>query len=127
MAEFFQILGALREQMSATLSRTDVLRALIWPIGILMIATLGLVYAKAPEWLLIIFAAMLVGSMFLYCASYVFCLINDRDALRSERYSLNKLAIEHGIYGDSVIGMKAVQDQPQALPAPSGQKIEGKT
>jgi hypothetical protein len=46
MTEFFQIFAALREQMNATLSRSDVLRALIWPMGILMTVTLGLVFAK---------------------------------------------------------------------------------
>jgi hypothetical protein len=35
----------------------------------------------------------------------VFCLLKDPDALRSERYVLHKMAIEHGIYGDSRIGL----------------------
>jgi hypothetical protein len=35
----------------------------------------------------------------------VYCLINDRDALRSEKYSLNKMAVEHGLLGDSTAGV----------------------
>lgn len=105
MTNFIQIVASLREQMNATLSRTDVLRSLIWPMSVLMTATIGLVFANAPGWLLIVFAAMLVANTLLYGCSFVFCLINDRDSLRSEKYSLQKMAIEHGLYGDSRIGL----------------------
>jgi hypothetical protein len=115
MTDFLQIVQSLREQMHATLARSDVLRALIWPIGILMTATLGLTFAKAPDWLLIVFAVLVVLSILLYGAAYTFCLINDRDALRSEKYSLHKMAIEHGVYGDSRIGL--IEPDP-VLPNP---------
>lgn len=105
MAEFGHILTALREQMQANLSRSDVLRALFWPMSALMTATLGLVVAKADFWLLLMFASLLVANIVLYGASFVFCLLKDRDALRSERYSIQKLAIEHGVYGDSRTGL----------------------
>jgi hypothetical protein len=105
MTEFLQIVAALREQMHATLSRSDVLRALVWPMGILMTFTLGLVVVHAPIWLLATFGTLAAMSTILYGASYIFCLLNDRDSLRSETYSLNKMAIEHGIYGDSRIGI----------------------
>jgi hypothetical protein len=68
-----------------------VLRALIWPMGILMTVTLGLVFAKAPTWLLVVFSTMAVISALLYFSSYIFCLLKDRDALRSETYSLKRL------------------------------------
>src|SRR5260221_115953 len=105
MADFLRIFAALREQMHATLTRSDILRALIWPLGIIMTTTVGLVAANAPHWLLVIFSCLLVLNMLLYAASYIFCLITDRDALRSETYSLQKIAIEHGLYGDRRIGI----------------------
>jgi hypothetical protein len=100
----------------------------VWPTSILMVVTLGLVYAKAPTWLLIIFAAMFVLSMILYGFSYTFCLLNDRDALRSEKYSLNKLAIEHGLIGDSSAGLFEVGEtrQQRALPPDTTKHIERK-
>lgn len=45
-----------------------------------------------------------VASVPLYGFAYVYCLLYDRDALRSERYSLQKMAIEHGMIGDSKTG-----------------------
>jgi hypothetical protein len=102
---FLQVFASLHQQMNATLTRSDVLRALIWPMGILTTITLGLVIGKAPDWMLVAFSAMTVLSFLLYGAAYVFCLIKDRDCLRSETYSLHKMAIEHGVYGDSATGL----------------------
>jgi hypothetical protein len=90
MPDFLNFVSMMREQMNATLLRSDVLRALIWPLGILMLATLGLVHAGAPHWLLVVFSVLFVLCALLYGASYVFCLINDRDSLRSEKYSLTQ-------------------------------------
>jgi hypothetical protein len=50
---------------------------------------------------------VLVAVIALYGTAYVFCLLKDRDALRSESYSLHKLAIEQGLLGDSTTGMFA--------------------
>ena len=36
---------------------------------------------------------------------FMFCLFKDRDALRSERFSLRKMEIEKGLYGDSDLGL----------------------
>ncbi len=41
----------------------------------------------------------------LYICSYAFCLFSNPDALRSEKYTLHKMAIEHGLYGDNVTGV----------------------
>jgi hypothetical protein len=95
----------LREQMNATLSRSDVLKPLAWLIGILTGATALFLYAKAPEWLVASLGISLLFSILSYFGSCLFCLLNDRDALRSEKYSLNKMAIQHGVFGDSIAGI----------------------
>lgn len=41
--------------------------------------------------------------------AYNYLLIKDRDALRSESYTLNKLAIEKGLIGDSDAGVVNVE------------------
>ena len=89
MADFLQLISTLREQMNATLSRSDVLRPLAWLIGILTTAIILMVVAKGPEWLLILMSVLLVFSIGIYFFAYVFCLFRDRDALRSEKYSLH--------------------------------------
>jgi hypothetical protein len=126
MADFLQLVSLLREQMHASLSRTDVLRALIWPIAILLIAILGLAYEKAPDWLIVILTIMFILSLLLYGASYVFCLLNDRDALRSEKYSLHKIALEHGLVGDSSTGLMDLDANPKLVDNSAPLKIEGR-
>jgi hypothetical protein len=105
MADFLQLITMMREQMNATLSRSDVLKPLAWLIGILATATIVPLFDKPPEWLLIALVTGLMLCVALYGCAYVFCLLKDRDALRSEKYSLQKMAIEHGMYGDSRIGL----------------------
>ena len=51
--------------------------------------------------MLSIFSGLL---LVVYVFSYVYLLFNDRDALRSERFTLSKMAIERSITGDSLRG-----------------------
>jgi len=125
LADFAQLVTMLREQMNATLSRSDVLKPIAWLIGILATATLALTFSKAPEWLLICVAICMLFAVALYVGAYVFCLIKDRDALRSEKYSLQKMAIEHGILGDNMTGIidsTATEVQPASVSAISPPK-----
>lgn len=113
MSNFLQFAASLREQMHATLSRSDVLKALVWPTGLLMSSLVALVFGNAPTWMLVIFVILLVLDLLLYGSAYVFCLFNDRDSLRSEKYSLHKLAIERGIFGDDKNGIIDIEEPPQ--------------
>jgi membrane protein YdbS with pleckstrin-like domain len=105
MPDFLRIAATLREQMQADLSRSDVLRVLIWPILILMLALLTAVQAKAPSWALIGIAAFVGFFLVVYAFAFIGLLVYDRDALRSEKYTLHKMAIEHGLFGDSQVGL----------------------
>jgi hypothetical protein len=101
MTEFLQFVSTLREQMSAALSRSDILRPLTWLVGMFLLATVSLITAKSDQWIIIV---LLVSIILLYLWAYLYCLIRNPDALRSERYSLQKMAIEHGLLGDSTSG-----------------------
>lgn len=105
MADFTQLVSLLREQMNATLSRSDALKPLAWLIALLLAAIALSSWVRAPEWLLISESVMLVCSVLLYLGAYIFCLITDPDALRSEKYSLQKLALEQHLIGDSTTGL----------------------
>ena len=102
---FGQMLTAMREQMNATLSRSDVLKPLAWLVGLLLFASVAMVLAKAEP--VIQYGCLVTTALtvVLYAGAYLFCLKHDRDALRSEKYSINKMAIEHGLLGDSVTGI----------------------
>jgi bacteriorhodopsin len=103
--DFLGLVATLREQMQANLSRSDVLRVLIWPVLILIFGLVAAERTEAPAWALIgigVFAALF---LLIYALAFVFLLIFDRDALRSEKYSLHKMAIEHGLLGDDRTGL----------------------
>jgi hypothetical protein len=114
MANFSQLISSLREQMNATLSRSDVLKPLAWLIGTLTITTVLMVYVQSPNWLLVVMAMLLVAIIILYGWAYGFCLLKDRDALRSEKYSLHKMAIEHRLIGDNSTGLFEPDETNQA-------------
>ena len=104
MTDFLQLVSVLKEQMNAALSRSDILRPLTWLVGLFLFATVSLVATEAPQWMLIGAGLLLGLTVFLYLGAYVYCLIYNPDALRSERYSIQKMAIEHGLVGDSAAG-----------------------
>lgn len=116
--------------MNATLSRSDVLRPLVSLVSIIGFACVVLAYVKAPVWLVTLCGICFVGAILLYAGSYLYCLFRDRDALRSEKYSLHKMAIEHGIYGDSASGITEIPgNSPQGVPTISAPKatIDGES
>ena len=122
MTDFLQFVTALREQMAASLSRSDVLRPLAWAVGILLFSLVTLVLSgKAPSWLLVIMVILIILVVVLYIGAYVFFALKNPDALRSEKYSLSKMAIEHGVYGDSaseIIDPSIANPSYRALPSP---------
>ena len=126
MADFLAMVATLREQMQAELTRTDALRPLIWPVGGLLLALTTAIAFKAPGWLLVTLAGAAGVMLLAYLCSYGFFAIKDPDALRSEKYILHKMAIEHGLIGNSQIGLHKVDDLPpdtkaiDALPSPGG-------
>jgi len=123
MPDFLQYVTTLREQMQADLSRSDVLRVLIWPIMILLVMFISAVYARAPDWALIGLGGFAAIFLVIYAVAFVFLLFTDRDSLRSEKYSLHKMAIEHGLYGDNSTGLLDT-DNPARLIASSSGKTE---
>ena len=96
--------------MSAELTRSDVLRSLIWPNAGLLLALVGIASAQGPEWLLRTLVVLLCAFMTLYGLAYVYFALTDSDALRSEKYKLQKMAIEHGLFGDSQTGLRPIED-----------------
>jgi hypothetical protein len=105
MPEFLHFLSELREHMQAELTRSDILRALIWPNAGLLLALIALATGHVADWLVTDVFYMLCFFLGLYGLVYIVCFFIDRDALRSEKYKLQKMAIERGIYGDSTTGV----------------------
>lgn len=113
MAEFWATVA----QHVAGGSRTDVLRALVWPNAMLLIALVWASTKGAPATVQFLLAALLVGFMVLYGVSYVAFGKKDPNLLRSEKFNIEKLAIERGVYGDSAKGIIDVAFNDKKLPA----------
>lgn len=64
--------------------------------------------------------------MLIYLASYIIYALKNPDALRSEKYTLSKMAIEKNLIGDDISGLIEVgdYDNPPASPALPN-KLEG--
>lgn len=87
-------------------SRSTVLRPLGWLASICVAAILGGVGFGAPVWLIILLAILFGFSVAFYLAAYAYCLLTGKtELLRSETYSIQKLAIEKGFVGDSLTGV----------------------
>ncbi len=98
-------LKALFHQATAYGTRSTVLNPLGWLIALLLPATIGSFYFKTPTWLGVILAILSFLSVILYFFSYIYFMFKDRDALRSEKFSLQKLLIEKGFFGDDTQGL----------------------
>jgi hypothetical protein len=114
MADFLQLVATLREQMNAELTRTDALRPLVWPVAGLLLTLSVALTAGAEKWLLILLTIALGIMLVAYLVGYTYFALRDPDSLRSEKYKLQKMAIEHGLLGDSLMGLKRIEENPQA-------------
>jgi hypothetical protein len=66
-------------------------------------------------------------AVLLFCGTYVYLVLHDIDALRSEQFTLEKMRLEKGVLGDSLSGFREVTDHSAATPASGalGQKTGG--
>ena len=103
---------ALLQQASAEGSRSTALKPLGWLVGILCAATTALFSLLNPLqlWVAIAFVALTAVAVLGYLGVYFYLMIKDRDALRSERYSIQKLAIEKSIVGDNLSGTLQIDE-----------------
>tara|TARA_B100000959_G_scaffold244599_1_gene268640 strand:- start:3204 stop:3590 length:387 start_codon:yes stop_codon:yes gene_type:complete len=112
------LIRAFLEQASAKGSKSTILKPLAWMMTICISATLTSAHFSLYVWIVYLFAGFSCITMALYLIAYLYCLVKDRDALRSETYSIQKMAIEKGFVGDDISGVLPIER------APSGQLIE---
>ena len=106
-------------------SRSTVLRPLGWLLAICASSAIASMEVRAPQWVVSVFMIMCIATVALYLIAYIFCLFADRDALRSETFSIQKLAIEKGYIGDSSTGILEGVNLERALDqAAGGEKKE---
>jgi hypothetical protein len=107
-------------------SRSTVLAPLTVALGVFLSGTLISVLIKAPESLTWVMAGCVVLCALTFLGAFIFCLITDKDSLRTEKFHLEKMAIEHGIIGDSTAGIIQVADGRSANDIDQLTRIEAK-
>jgi hypothetical protein len=87
-----------------------------WLIFVLLTGLLAAPKLKAPGWVIVLLATAFGIVFLIYLAAYVYFALKAPDALRSEKFTLSKLAIEKSVKGDNIAGFI---DPTKELPPPS--------
>jgi hypothetical protein len=123
MLEYFK---SLLQHAKIGYSRTSALNPVQW---IFVVSTGGLLASlgfHAPPWILILFGVFSALTLILFGFSFLFFVFKDKDALRSERYSISKIAIEKGLIGDDLKGLLDVDSELVAQSSPRLLESAGK-
>lgn len=107
-----ELMRHVLEGASAKGARSTALHSLQWGIGLLLAGIPASVLAQSPEWVIIVIVVLLSLVIAVYILAYLFLLFTDRDALRSEQFTLSKMAIERGLIGDNLTGL--LEEHPGA-------------
>lgn len=102
----------IRELLSrsdASGSKSTILKPLTWFLALIIGGILTLLKFGSPIWLTIMLAVIFC----LGVAVFFFVYIYYRDSLRSEKFTIQKLAIEKGIMGDDVTGIAPLSNNRQ--------------
>lgn len=110
-----QVLRHFFERSSAKGARSSALHSLHVAIGLDFSGMMAAIWLDAPEWAVKLLAVILVVLFLVYVFAYLFLLFRDRDALRSESFTLSKLAMEKGLVGDDLTGLISAAESGQNL------------
>ena len=81
----------IRELLSrsdASGSKSTILKPLTWFLALIIGGILTLLKFGSPIWLTIMLAVIFCLGVAVFFFVYIYCLINDRDSLRSEKFTI---------------------------------------
>lgn len=96
---------SLLSHSDASGSRSTILKPLNWLLTILLGFAITSYHLRLPKCFTYILVGIFILTILIFFFTYLYCLFNDRDALRSETFSLRKMEIEKGFFGDSDSGI----------------------
>jgi predicted membrane channel-forming protein YqfA (hemolysin III family) len=106
-------------------AKSTVLKSLAWLVALLSSATIFASRFGMDKWLVVLLASLDCLAVIVYIAGFIFFALKDPEQLRSEKYSIQKLAIERGYIGDNITGyhrITDVSDVPLIPDSKSGEK-----
>ena len=107
MPELFE--SFLANAASAEGSRSTALNPLLWMCALLFATLTGTAVKGGPEWLLILVSVLAVIGVIATLAAYFYFMVKLPDALRSEKFTLAKMAMQ-GVSGDSLKGFNELSE-----------------
>ena len=96
---------SILQQATSHGARSTALNPLAWALAIVLssLAFISRVTAL-PAWVLILLGSCAGVLVVAFLIAYFILLFKDPDALRSERFTLSKMALEKSVTGDSLVG-----------------------
>lgn len=98
----------IREMLSRALgdySRSGALKPYVMLIGIFVSASIPLAFIGLPPWVVLTPLGLCLPILYKFFQAFDHLLKTNPDALRSEKFQIEKMQIERGVSGDSVSGL----------------------
>ena len=113
---FLQIL----QQALMRNSKSTVLTSLSWLIGLLLPAIILASAYATDKWVVVMLGILLGLAVILFLAAFVFFACTNPELLRSEKYVIQKMALEQGLMGDDLTGYVKIDPKSPKLITNSG-------
>ncbi len=118
------VIRSLFQQSAIGQSRSSVLNPLQWLVALLLAATVSAAIFGTVLWFLILLSVLTTCGVVVTLGFYAYFARGNPDSLRSEHYSLSKMAIEKGLLGDNLTGLVIEGD---TVNEPAQQLLPGET
>lgn len=117
-----EIIHAILSRATASGSRSTALQPMVWLTGFVSLGFVAALKMQSPQWSLILLGVLLGVCVSTFIISYAYYAAKNPDALRSEKFTLSKMAIEKNLIGDDKAGLVEIMefeasDTRLALPA----------
>lgn len=117
---------SLLQQATAAGSKSTVMSDLRWMIAILGACLLGALGVHAPDWASATLVVLLVIVSFAYVGLYILFALRAPDCLRSEKFTIAKIAIEKSVQGDNLAGfIDPIKESPKLNPPKEPEEPKG--
>jgi hypothetical protein len=107
----FSLDKLLSNQANIGQSRSSILNPLQWMTVILVGGLASFIYAHAPGWLIVLMAVLLSLTFGLFALGFIYFMIREPGALRSENYALLKVAMDQGYFSEETVAQLAGQER----------------
>jgi hypothetical protein len=99
-----ELFRSLFEQASAQGSRTTAVAPIGWALATVLAALTGTSFTNVNPWIPVVLAIFASLLLILYVGAYIYFMLKSPDSLRSERFTLSKMALEKSVKGDNLGG-----------------------